>query len=854
MAFHPERHSFCELYAPPSGNFDEMCTAGGKLREHWEYFIRSLQALGSDELERRRQEGRRLLRENGVTYNVYQDRGGLNRPWELDPLPLLISSQEWSQIEAGLIQRAELLNLILADLYGPRALIRKGLLPLELVYTSTGFLRACDQIRLPGTHQLIGCAADLARGPDTQMWVLGDRTSAPSGAGYALENRIVMSRILPSLFRDSHVHRVALFFRSLRTSLANISMRRDDPRIVVLTPGPRNETYFEHAYLASYLGYTLAQGGDLTVRDGQVWLKAVGGLEPVDVLLRRVDDPFCDPLELRHDSQLGVPGLVEAARRGNVCIVNPLGSAVLENPGLLPFLPRIAEHFLGQPLRLPSVASWWCGQRKERDYVLANLERLVIKPINAQTGAFPVFGSRLATNELELWRARIRSRPQLYVGQEEVSLSSVPALSDGGLEPRRAILRTFLVARDDSYVVMPGGLTRIAPEPQSRVVSNQAGALSKDTWVLASEPEKQVSLWLQPRSESIDRDLRGSLPSRAAENLFWFGRYAERAEATIRLLRAVLLRLNEYLESGAGAEADCLHRLLQAITQVTASYPGFVGEGYRQRLAQPQEELLAVILDSQRNGSLTANLQLLVQAAYSARDLLSSDTWRIINNIEDELASLRKADCVDLGLVQDELDHLITALLALSGLSMESTIRGQGWYFLDIGKRIERTVMLSASIRSTLVHVASRPVEDQLLESVLRMGESLITYRRRYRSHLQIDTVLDLLLQDPSNPRALVYQLERLQHHVVELRKERWGRRLSREEQLILEAFTLVRLADTPALVEVEEGGAVRDELDQLLSRVGYLMAETSDVLTQTYFAHAPAPQQLVRTPVDLGL
>lgn len=855
MGQDPDTSGFCQAYAADPNTFDEMCTEEGGLRGHWEYFIGSLQALGQSELERRRKEAYQLLRENGVTYNVYGDPQGLNRPWELDPIPLLVSSEEWAEIESGLIQRAELLNLILADIYGRRELIRKGLLPLEVVYTHAGFLRPCDQVQLPGQHQLIVYAADLARGADGQMWVIGDRTQAPSGAGYALENRMVMSRILPSLFRDSHVHRLALFFQALRASLTAIAPNpAEDPRIVVLTPGSRTETYFEHAYLAGYLGYTLAQGADLTVREGTVWLRALDGLQRVDVILRRVDDHFCDPLELRSGSFLGVPGLLHAVRQGKVAVANPLGSSVLENPGLMPFLPAIAKHLLGQSLRLASVDTWWCGRSKEREHVLANLERLVIKPIHRQPGSNSVFGPQLSAQEQEYWRARIRAQPHLFVGQEVVGCSSMPALVSGGLQPRQSVLRSFLTARDDAYVVMPGGLTRIARERDSVIVSNQVGSVSKDTWVLASEPEKEVSLWLQPRRGLLTSRSQGYVPSRTAENLFWVGRYAERSEAGIRLMRNVFVRLNECLDWGERADVECLHGLLRALTHVTATYPGFTGEGGEERLLQPEPELLAIIVDEGRFGSLSANLRSLAHATHAVRDLLSADTWRVINDIEQELASLQDEAPGDLAAARDELDQLITALLAFAGLTTENISRGQGWRFLDIGRRLERGLLLVATIRATLVPIKSLAVENLLLESVLNTADSALTYRRRYRSHLQLDTALDLLLLDDTNPRSLRYQLERLQTHVGGLPRERNGHELSKEERMILEASTQLRLVEISRLTQVEDGAALRTELDQLLVRLSHLLAGLSDDLRDAYFSHAEGPQQLVRAQPDLEL
>jgi uncharacterized circularly permuted ATP-grasp superfamily protein/uncharacterized alpha-E superfamily protein len=827
------------------GAYDEMLDGDGRIRPHWEYVIRALRTLGTAELERRGAEAAKLLRENGVTYNVYGDPAGQSRPWQLDPVPLLVSSEEWGIIESGLLERAELLNLILADIYGPRELIRKGLLPLELIYSHGGFLRACDQIALRGKHQLVVYAADLARGPDDRMWVLGDRTQAPSGAGYALENRVAMTRVLPSLFRDSHVHRLALFFQSLRAGLNAIAPpAADNPRVVVLTPGPLNETFFEHAYLASYLGYPLVQGDDLTVRDGYLWLKSLNGLERVDVILRRVDDDFCDPLELREDSRLGVAGLVEVVRRGNVAIANPLGSGVLENPGLLAFLPGIAKHFLGRRLRLPTAATWWCGQPRELDYVLANLDQLVIKPTYRSPGVRSVFGHQLSRQELADWRDRIRARPAFYVGQEHEGFSTVPSLVPGGLEPRHAVLRSFLVARADGYVVMPGGLTRSAPHKDDVLVSNQAGSISKDTWVLASEPEKPIDLVMTPTPEQVAASQSGALPSRAADNLFWVGRYAERAEGTIRLLRAAIKKLHGDPDRSGSEYTESLHCLLHGVTQLTGTQPGFLGEDAQALLREPEPELLSVTLDEARIGSLANTLRCLVQTGYAVRDLWSSDTWRVMDELEEHLLSSKQLEQPTLWQVQDLMDSLITSLSAFSGLVMESMTRGNGWLFLDMGRRLERGVLLLSLLRTTLAQQRPEAVEILLIEALLDTSDNLICYRQHYRNNMELGAFLELLLLDENNPRSLAYQTARLQEHVTKLPRDKAGGQLSLEQRLALEASAALRLAGLDELTAVAGSGA-RQNLEQLLARLNDLLGALSDAVTAAYFRHESAPQPL---------
>ncbi|HYQ73047.1 MAG TPA: circularly permuted type 2 ATP-grasp protein [Gammaproteobacteria bacterium] len=828
-------------YAPPSGAYDEMCSRKREVRPHWRYLIDSLASMGPEVLGQRQRDTVRMLRSDGATYNIYGTPDGLNRPWELDPVPLLVSSAEWADIETGLAQRAELLNLILSDLYGPRTLVRKRLLPAELIYGHPGYLRACvvtDQQPVP---TLTLYAADLARGADGVMRVFNDRSQAPSGAGYALENRTVMSRLIPSLFRDSHPHRLAGFFRLMRTALAGLAPDgRDNPRVVVLTPGPLNETYFEHLYLANYLDYTLIEGADLTVRDGRVWLKSVTGLEPVDVILRRVDDLFCDPLELRPDSLLGVAGLTEAVRRGRVALANPLGSGVLENPGLMAFLPRLAKHFLGQELRLPSVATWWCGQPMERDYVLANLHKLVLRHTHRMAGGHSILGNLLSREELATWRERIKAQPHHFVGQELQTPSATPTLNAGRLEPRPAVLRSFLVASQDTYVVMPGGLTRVGNTPDSRIVSSQAGAVSKDTWVLASEPEATETT--QTQAFHGFPESRETLPGVAAENLFWSARYAERTESMIRLLRAIHQRRNENLQLADPVYQNTLEILLRSLTHTSVTYPGFVGAGSQARLQSPGEEITDLVINVQRMGSLGANLEAFLKAAYAVRNLVSTDTRRVINDIGDEMAGLSRIAGNDAQYLQDVLDRIITALMAIAGATSESMSRELGWHFLHLGRRIERALQLAALLRATLVYSTSAEIEALLLDSILSVTESQTLYRRRYRDRPQIDTMLDLLLLDDSNARSLSFQVNDIRRHLDALPGQ-GSRPYKQEMRLVMESRTRLNLSDAATLAVAANG--VRSELDALLAGLGQALGAASGAIADSYFMHVKVPHQL---------
>ncbi|MDT8442063.1 MAG: circularly permuted type 2 ATP-grasp protein [Desulfuromonadales bacterium] len=838
--------SITQFYTTSLQGYDEMYAGEGQLLPHWQPLLDELEHLGREGLQRRLAEAQRLLRENGVTYNVHDGLRGSARPWQLDPVPLFISDAEWSIIEAGLQQRAELLNLILTDLYTEQRLLKQGIVPPALVYGHSGFQRACMNVPAPGEKSLILYAANLARGPDGRMWVMDDRSQGPSGAGYALENRMVMTRIAPALFKECHVKRLAGFFQPLRDRLARLApQNREDPRIVVLTPGPYSPSYFEHAYLADYLGYSLVQGDDLSVRDGRVWLKSLEGLHQVDVILRRVDDAYCDPLELREDSRLGVCGLLQAARLAQVAIANPIGSAVLENPGLLPFLPAIADYFLGEDLKLPSVATWWCGQDGERSFVLDNLDRLVIKLIHRKPGHPPIFGAQLTARQQAELRQRILHRPHLYIGQERVGFSTAPSLVDGWIEPRHAVLRSFLVADDTGYTVMPGGLTRIAAQLGELVVSNRAGGLSKDTWVLSSDPVRYISLWRQPKREQVLPFRAEPLTSRVADNLFWVGRYVERSEGAARLLRSILLLRREQRAGQEELAQPYLHSLLRAATHLTSTYPGFVGEGGEALLSRPDPELNSLLLDASRAGSLSSVLWSFCQTATTVREHWPAEIWRIIDAIQVGWFDNQAPSGLANNRMQDRLDHLIMELVAFSGLIAESMTREAGWLLFDIGRRLERGQGLISLLRATLTLRLDDVVQRQLMETILVICDSLNTFRRRYRSYMHLPTVLELILMDQDHPRSLAYQLRELQQHVAELPRGQRRERLSAEERCLLEADAKLRLADVVALSFLDPEDGVYEGLNGLLTEQAESLWRLSDAITGTFFSHSQPLHQL---------
>jgi uncharacterized circularly permuted ATP-grasp superfamily protein/uncharacterized alpha-E superfamily protein len=819
-------------YEATPGFYDEVLGSGTELRPHWRALADSLTGMGHAGVARRWREGQRLIHDNGITYNVYSDPQATSRPWPLDPVPLMMDPAEWKTIEAAVIQRATLFNSILADLYGPQRLLREKLLPAELVFPNPAFLRPCWGIQPAGGVFLHMYAADLARSPDGQWWVLADRTQSPSGAGYALENRLVTTRVLPDVFRASHIRRLANFFQNYRDALQRlVPANRENPRIVLLTPGPYNETYFEHAFLARYLGYTLVEGGDLTVRDNRVYMKTLGGLLPVDVIVRRQDDQFCDPLELRGDSMLGVPALVQAVRSGNVAIANALGSGLAESAAYAAFLPGLSRLLLDQDLKLPTVATWWCGQQKPLQYVLDHLGGLVLKPTFPGTRGDPIFGAALSGAEREALLLKVRAEPDRYVAQERVSLSTVPVWEDGPLNPRHMVVRVYAVPSGGSYAVMPGGLTRVSTSLDSMVVSIQRGGGSKDTWVLGDGPEPPFTL-LRPATHPLDVSRATfDLSSRIADNLFWLGRYTERVEAAVRITRAILSR---FFQEEDAARAAGLNAGLEILTAL-----GYIGE---EKPSAAEQEVLGMIYDPAATNGLVWNIHQVRRVAWLLRDRISVDAWLILNQLDQQFSAQPPAEEFRVSAAQDRLNHAIITLSAFGGLVMESMTRGDGWRFLDIGRRLERAIQMAELLRNGL------PVDPAggagILEAILEMADSSMTYRSRYLTSVQVDLVLDLLLVDEANPRSIAFQLARLREHVGELPNSKTSIRRPPEERAALSLLNTVQLIDVRELAR-SNGHTAAEARDALLGKLITDLTLLSDALTRAYFSHAALSRRL---------
>lgn len=806
--------------------YDELSADGVNPRPHWAALIASLQALGSEELSNRWARAERRIRENGVTYNIYSDPLGANRPWMIDVLPFLISEEEWKLIEAGIIQRAQLMELLLDDLYGPQKLLVEGRIPAALLFANPAFLRPLAGVRVPRHSYLHLLAVDLARSPDGQWWVLANRTQAPSGAGYALENRMIVSDALPALFRDSNVRRLAPFFRAQREALIRLADCHN-PRLALLTPGPLNETYFEHSYLARHLGLTLVEGADLAVRNRHVYLKTVEGLQPVNVILRRVDDSFCDPLELRGDSFLGAAGLVEAVAAGNVRVANALGSGLIETAALMPFLPGLSKHLLGERLKLPSVATWWCGQEYAFEQVLERLNSLVVKPAFPSRGMEPVFGAQLSKKEKQHLTDQLRSRPYDYVAQEQVALSTAPVWDRGHIHPRSIVLRTYVLNTGTEWIAMPGGLVRVAGS-DGPVVSMQKGGHSKDAWVLCSDPVDTFGM-LRPRHQVVELR-RGSLdlPSRVADNLFWLGRYAERAENIARLLRTLINRVRRVDEQ----ELACLLRLHACLKSPNSRLP----KRRRATSVEVERELVSLMSDADRADSLVSTLAEIRRVGGTVRERLSSDMTRLIGELGESVHVEEYMLFVEYPAL---LNGCLELLSAFSGLERENITRGSGWLFLSLGRRLERAVSLARQLRELTEPL--EPSDWPLLDYLLEIADSSITYRSRYYTTLQPIAVLDVLMMDTTNPRSLDFQLSHVADLYGKLPRHIPADLLSMTNSLaLLRSFDLQALPyPLPGADRVEGSFDERERLNRTLRELEELLPSWSNNLSHTYFSHA---------------
>ena len=823
-------------YSPIEGYWDEALLPSGFPRRQWRKLFVELGRMGLHQLGRRWQTGQRLIQSQGVTYNVINVDEKSEYSWPLDPVPLVINANEWALIEQAVTQRAALFNAILTDLYGPQRLLHHGALPPAVVFANPNFLRPCFGITPKAGVYLHTFAMDLARSPAGNWWVIADRTQAPSGIGYTLQNRLVSARTLPDIFDQCHVRQLARFYRIKRDALLALGGDdRENPTVVVLTTGPTSETYFEHSFLAGQWGFTLVEGADLTVLDGRVYLKTIGGLKPVHVILRRVDEIFCDPLELRGDSLLGVPGLVDAVRSGSVVIDNALGSGLVETPALMAFLPGLCRQMLREELHMPSVATWWCGQEEPCRYVLEHLKELVIKPVFARYAQHPEFPGTMKPPDYDDLVRRIQAQPEDWVAQERVPLSTIPVSTDGGIVPRHGVLRVYAAWNGESYSALPGGLTRVSTEDSSLVVSMHLGGRSKDTWVLGTPEESVSARWQSslrvPLVESME-----DLPSRVADNLFWAGRYVERVEARVRLVRTLWPALSSEEDFGQGVSLETAIRVLAGLAYLPAeTSTASVGE---QRWAV-QHILTELVYDPSQTSSLRWNLKELRRVGWHLKERLSSDTWRTLQQLESHFSNFAPASADQRyagGL--DLLDNAVLTLSALSGLLMENTTRGFGWRFQEIGRRIERAIQTSELLRCSLGSAAAEL--EACLQVLLQVADSSITYRRRYPTVLNPALVLELLIKDESNPRSVAFQLAALLHQLARLQENERAGTASAEAKLATKALDSIR-SSRMAEISRRDASGTFNALEELVNDLKTTLWALSDELTAQYFTNLTA-------------
>ncbi|MEQ1950288.1 circularly permuted type 2 ATP-grasp protein [Mesorhizobium sp. CN2-181] len=788
-----KKHLLLDGYHPLPGVPDEMVDSSGNPRPVWRDFIAALEDLGPDELSKRFARADQYLRDAGVYYRVYDKVGANERAWPLSHVPLLIDEAEWAVISAGLMQRADLFEEIVADIYGGNRLVAQGLLPPGLIASSAEYLRPVAGVKPAGGYFLHFCAFELGRGPDGGWWVLGDRTQAPSGAGFALENRVATTRALSDIYGEMHVHRLAGFFRRFRGALVEGA---GDPegRVAIMTPGPLNETYYEHAYIARYLGIMLLEGEDLTVAEGRLMVRTVAGLRPISVLWRRLDAAFADPLELNPASRIGTPGLAQAVRQQSVAVVNALGSGILETRALLAFLPRISRALRGEDLALPSIATWWCGQAKERDHVVANLDRMMVGPALSTRLAFEdeantVLGSTLTKEAREALVRRLRGEGGNFVGQEAVTLSTTPVHVNGWLEPRPAALRVYLARTPQGWIVMPGGFARVGETQDAAAIAMQRGGHAADVWVVAKDAVARDTL-LPGAGDDFRRRTPGSLPSRAAENLTWLGRYVERAEDTVRVLRAYHVRLAE--------TDDPDLPLLEDVRDFM--------------------EPLGIDMDAAIPVGLLGMIDSAIYSAGQIRDRFSPDGWLALRDLSRTLHKF--AGTVEPG---DDATRAMTVLLrkigGFSGLLHENMYRFTGWRFLEIGRRLERAMQIAR----TLGRVTRDEAPDGALDMMLEIGDSVMTHRRQYTVRSGRRTVVDLLALDPLNPRSVLFQLERLKDEIDHL-PNAGGHGLSEPAKEVWRLHTWLATREAADLSP--------EALDQIAWDVGGLY----DKISQAYF------------------
>jgi uncharacterized circularly permuted ATP-grasp superfamily protein/uncharacterized alpha-E superfamily protein len=809
--------SIFDALSYPAGSYCESFSAPACPRPHWHSLLETLDKRGRAALEVDHERARRMRHEDGATINPFDDLTEQTTSWALDMIPFPVSAQEWARIEVAVKQRANLLEKILADTYGPQNLLKGGKIAADLVFANPNFLHSCHGIKPPGNRYLTFYAVDIYRSSDGQFKVLSDHGAKPAGLGYALENRIVMSRLFSDLYHKTQIRRLAPFFQTFHNAfMERSSLRKDEPGIVLLTPGPDSPIYFEHALLSRYLGYPLVEGQDLTVRNGKVFLKKLAGLEPVEAIFRQVDDHDSDPFTLRRATSSGVAGLIQVCREQNIDVVNPLGSGFIETPALQVFLPDLCRDLLGEELLLSNHPAWWGGDPEWIPYILNNISKLEVFSAMERHGRID---SSTETH------AVIAASPAKYLASSPLVPAVLPTWNGKGVSVGSTIIRIFACATEHGFSVMPGGLAITASDTATLLTECPEKQQSKDVWVLSDEPIELFSMMAGLTSIPVFKRT-SDLPNRVADNLLWLGRYLERAEGLVRLLRAVFKRLSGEERPEEVPELQFLLNILQTKNII----PKPVAEGSSLSL-EVDEHLKNALYRRDRAESVLSILRRVQQTAHNVRDRLSLDSIRVINRMEDfrEGANIEPLDL---------LDQTLFTLSSFSGLAMESMTRGLGWNFMDMGRRIERALNQAMLIRIGLPLVCKD--SHNTLQALLEVSDSLMTYRGRYRSSFQLAPVLDLLLADEGNPKSLAFQFNQLARHVDQLPHQEERRFASKEERTVLEMQTAIRLFDLSAIHCGEEISGI-ESLTVFLNLLETQLKEFAEQVSAHYLTRVPS-------------